>query len=271
MSGAGPTSLTHWEGEPTRVWAEVWGIPELEAHATLASTSRRARALAVAGAPPWTVVVSDGQTEGRGREGRRWTSEPGAGLWFSLTAPDGRAGLQLLPLRVGLAVVTVLRALGGAEDVGLKWPNDLWWRDRKLGGILCERDARGVVIGVGLNLRSPEGGGFGVPPVGLEELVGGRVARAPLLGALVARIRGLVQSGGARLSGDELDRLAAVDHLRGRAVRCDPGPGGIARGVTAQGGLRVETEQGVRTIHAGTVRPIGPPPRITREGGDGDA
>jgi len=254
-------ALAHWEGEPVRVWEELWSVPRLEALSSVDSTNVRARQLADDGAPVWTVVVTEEQTAGKGREGRSWRSESGQGLWFSLIGPRLRTSPGLLPLRVGSAVVAVLRTLGGGNAISLKWPNDVWWRDRKLGGILCERDATATVIGVGLNLQAPRTGDFTVPPVGLHEIVQGRLARGPLLGALVARIRSTVESGGARLSAAELERLEHFDCLRARAVRCDPGPGGIARGVGADGGLRIETGKGIRTVHAGTVRPIGPAPR----------
>jgi len=262
-------SLAHWEGEPVRIWEELWGVPAFEAWSTIGSTNARARQLAADGAPPWTVVTAEEQTAGRGREGRTWRSEPDRGLWFSLLAPELRSALALVPLRAGAAVVGVLRSLGGDPAVGLKWPNDLWWQDRKIGGILCERDAAGTVIGIGLNLRDPEVGDFSPRPAGLEEVVAGRIARAPLLGSLVASIRTHLERGGPRLDEGELVRLHRYDCLKDRAVRCEPGPGGIARGVGPDGGLRIETGTGVRTLHAGRVRPIGPPPRISNaQGGE---
>lgn len=268
MSAAPDVALSHWEGEPVPVWEELWGVPRVEAWHSLESTNSHARELAEGGAAPWTVVVADVQTSGRGREGRAWLSEEGRGLWFSLIAPNRESASGLAALRAGVAIAAVLRALGGTQSLGLKWPNDLWWQDRKLGGILCERSRAGTVIGVGINLRAPSDRSFRVPPVGLEEVVDGCVARGPLLGSLIAGIRIAHGRGGARLSASELERFDRYDCLRDRAVRCEPGPGGIARGVGPDGGLRIETGKGVRTVHAGTVRPVGPVTRRTADTAD---
>ncbi len=269
MTGSAGPGLSHWEGEPLHVWRDLWRVPDVEAWTSVGSTNARAREWAATGGAPWSLVVAEEQTAGRGREGRPWRSESGRGLWFSLIARDEGPATGLLALRVGLGVATVVRSLGGGASVGLKWPNDLWWQDRKLGGILCTRDSVATVIGVGLNLRSPEAGDYTVTPAGLDEVVEGRVARGPLLGALVASIRSCVEAGGARLSPVELERLRGCDCLRDRAVRCEPGPGGIARGVGPDGGLRIETGKGIRTVHAGTVRPIGPTSRsAARDAGE---
>ncbi len=263
------TRLTHWEGEPTRVWEEVWGIPGFEAWSSVDSTNERAREWALEGARPWSVVLAEAQRAGRGRAGRRWVSEAGRGLWFSLVVPQRRGALELMPLRTCVAVLDVLGGLLGLRDVGLKWPNDLWWQDRKLGGILCEKqvrgsDAGGAIVGVGLNLATPSGGEFDVSPVGLDALVPGPISRAQLLGGLVRRIRTTLEQGAPRLSVSELTRIAERDRLLNRVVRCTDGPGGIARGIGADGGLHVETEEGVRSVRTGSVRPVG---RIRESGG----
>ncbi|MDT8368445.1 MAG: biotin--[acetyl-CoA-carboxylase] ligase [Longimicrobiales bacterium] len=255
---------THWEGEPARVWAEVWGVPEVEAWTRLGSTNARARELIGEGeARPWTVVLADEQTHGRGREGRLWSSPPEGGLWFSVIVPVRAEAVGLLPLRTGVAVLGVLRGLRGLDDLGLKWPNDLWWRDRKAGGILCEGVGDHAIVGIGINTGTPADEAFDVRPVGLEEIVEGRVSRASLMGALVARLRGALAGGGARLTVEEMARLDALDQLRDRAVRCDPGPGGVARGFAPDGALRIETGRGIRSVYAGSVRPLGPKPRPT--------
>ena len=252
---------THWQGEPIATWESVWGVPGVEAWSSIDSTNLRARELVRGGARPWTVVIAEEQTAGRGRAGRPWASPAGEGIWFSVVTPASEGALLVLPLRVGAAVARVVRNLGGAEQVGLKWPNDLWWRDRKLGGILCEAVGERAVAGVGLNLHAPGGEGFDTRPVGLTEIVGDRVSPARLIGEFVSRMRIEVEGGAPRLSAREVEHLRECDILADRAVRCEPGPGGIARGVAPDGALRIETGRGERKLYAGTVRPIGPPPR----------
>ncbi|HKK94367.1 MAG TPA: biotin--[acetyl-CoA-carboxylase] ligase [Longimicrobiales bacterium] len=254
-------ALTHWQGEPVHVWADLWGVPAVEAWDVVGSTNDRARGWSLEGARPWSVVVADAQSAGRGRAGRRWVSASGHGLWFSVVLPDASGPPELVPLRTGLAVVQALRATLDAGEIGVKWPNDLWWRDRKLGGILCESRAGETVVGVGLNLRTPSVDLVDAAPVGLEEITGEAVPRARLLGALVRRLRDVLDRGGPRLSDAELRALAAHDRLRDRAVSWSEGPGGIARGVASDGSLELETDHGTRHIRSGSVRPI------AREGG----
>ncbi|MEK7823568.1 MAG: biotin--[acetyl-CoA-carboxylase] ligase [Candidatus Eisenbacteria bacterium] len=110
-----------------------------------------------AGTPDGTLVVTDAQPHGRGREGRAWHLAPGKGLALSLVLYQGcdRRQADTLPLLAGLALAHALEALG--VDATLKWPNDLLAEGRKLSGILCEsrRSPSGTdaaVIGVGVNV-----------------------------------------------------------------------------------------------------------------------
>ena len=116
------------------------------------------------------VLVAEEQTAGRGRLGRSWTSVPGASLTFSVllrpySVPAARRGW--LPLLTGVAVAGAVRAAAGVDAV-LKWPNDVLVGDRKLAGILAEQSPEGsaVVVGVGLNVATPEGA-LPVTPSGL--------------------------------------------------------------------------------------------------------
>src|SRR5690606_39038778 len=107
------------------------------------------------------VAIADHQHAGRGRRGRRWTVPPGAGLCLSVAArmSSDPGELHALPLAAGVAARRAISAACGVR-VALKWPNDLAWRDRKLGGILVERRSADaslahVVIGVGINVSVP--------------------------------------------------------------------------------------------------------------------
>ena len=106
------------------------------------------------------------QTAGRGRLGRQWVAQPGDCLTFSSACPlrldQIPGGGSALALAVGLSIAESIDAAFALRNVAspltqLKWPNDLWWRRRKLGGILIEAtqavgqpaNQRWVVIGVG--------------------------------------------------------------------------------------------------------------------------
>ena len=128
---------------------------------SLPSTNDAARALALEGAAHGTAVLAREQTRGRGTKGRSWHSAAGLGLYasFVLRGPGGGPvpAPHLVPLAAGLAASdAVLEA--AAVATALKWPNDVMFGGRKLGGVLSEAvtGAPGgdfVVVGVGLNVN----------------------------------------------------------------------------------------------------------------------
>jgi BirA family biotin operon repressor/biotin-[acetyl-CoA-carboxylase] ligase len=228
--------------------------PEVVHLARVGSTMDALHELAQAGAPAGTAVVAEVQESGRGSRGRVWAS-PHGGLWLSVLARPEETGLELLSLRVGLAVA---RALGHAmpgETIRLKWPNDLMLGERKAGGILCEARWHGgvaawVAIGVGLNVAN-------APQADLLHLATHLAAATPGLmpGPLAAPVIEAVRRAAARggpLGPDELHEIARLDWLYGRALEAPIA--GTADGVAADGALRVRTpEGGVTTVRAGTV------------------
>ncbi|MGE5406999.1 MAG: biotin--[acetyl-CoA-carboxylase] ligase, partial [Syntrophothermus sp.] len=118
------------------------------------STNARARELAAAGAPPGTVVTAAEQTEGRGRQGRRWVAPAGRALLYSAIVRPLGVRHALLPLAAPLAVCEAAEELAPGTPCRVKWPNDVWVGGRKLAGVLIEgRPQEGWgVVGVGLNL-----------------------------------------------------------------------------------------------------------------------
>jgi BirA family biotin operon repressor/biotin-[acetyl-CoA-carboxylase] ligase len=123
-----------------------------------ASTQEEAKRLAAQGYPPGSLVAADAQSAGRGRfPERRWESEAGKNLLFTIYLDASAAGLPGLPLRIGLALcaaVSDYAGLLGARFLSpprIKWPNDLLIGDRKAAGILCETGPAGVFTGIGLN------------------------------------------------------------------------------------------------------------------------
>jgi BirA family biotin operon repressor/biotin-[acetyl-CoA-carboxylase] ligase len=129
----------------------------------LDSTNRFALTQAEKGAPSGTTVAAVQQTGGRGRLGRDFSSPPG-GLYFSIILrPEIHSDrLGLLSLSAGLACTRVIEEVSGCSLM-LKWPNDLYLENRKLGGILCESAAYSVregrtpffVAGIGINVNTP--------------------------------------------------------------------------------------------------------------------
>jgi len=134
---------------------------KVDARESCESTNDCAAELARNGAEEGAVVIARAQTRGRGTKGRVWHSPPGAGLYMSVILWPVRTDLSPLPIAAGLGVRDGIFEAAGLQ-VGLKWPNDLVWGGRKLGGILCEAGASGsggrfAVVGIGLNLDQEEG------------------------------------------------------------------------------------------------------------------
>jgi BirA family biotin operon repressor/biotin-[acetyl-CoA-carboxylase] ligase len=199
------------------------------------STLDVAHQMAAEGAESGTVIVADAQTAGRGRMGRTWRSEKGAGIWLTaIERPRDASGLDVLSLRIGLALAPVLDAFADAP-IQLKWPNDLHVNGRKLAGILIEARWREgqpewVAIGVGINLR---------PPASALNAIGLRagVARDDVLGPVTAAIHEAAQQIGL-LTETELAAFATRDLAIGR--RCVEPVVGTVRGIDASGALLVD-------------------------------
>src|SRR5687768_15291413 len=138
------------------------GLAELHLFEVVGSTLDVAHGLGQSGSPAGTLVISDHQTRGRGRAGRRWASPARGGVWLTLLdRPSDATRLQVLTLRLGLAAAAVLDSFAG-EAVRVKWPNDLHVNGGKLAGLLVEARWRGssldwLAIGVGVNVVPPPG------------------------------------------------------------------------------------------------------------------
>ena len=222
-------------------------LPELDS--TNSELMRRAHA----GQLEPVLLVAERQTAGRGRLGRQWRSdgELGASLTFSLGLPLAPADWSGLSLAVGLSLAQSLH-----PDVRLKWPNDLWWQDRKLGGVLIETCSVGAkrhaVIGVGINIAAREAAGLAVAPAALGEVLPGVAAPAALQTLVLPLVRAVLRFA---QEGFEPLRPAfyARDALLGREVICSDGLTGAARGVDSTGALLVHTAHGVKKISSAEV------------------
>ncbi|UVT20913.1 MAG: biotin--[acetyl-CoA-carboxylase] ligase [Nitrospira sp.] len=137
----------------------------LYVHQDLPSTNKEAYALAQDGAAHGTVVVAESQSGGYGRHGRVWFSPPGLNIYCSVIVRQMGQNLSLsqwlswVPLVSALAVAEAIQQAVGVS-LALKWPNDLLFHERKIGGILCEgivplSNEPVVIIGIGLNVNSP--------------------------------------------------------------------------------------------------------------------
>ncbi|UCH24593.1 MAG: biotin--[acetyl-CoA-carboxylase] ligase [Trueperaceae bacterium] len=178
------------------------------------------------------VIRAHVQTQGRGRQGKVWSS-PAGGSYQTIGLRDSgtsRLRMPLVGLAIGAGLATTFKQAGA--QVGLKWPNDLYYKGKKIGGILTEYLQQHLLVGIGLNVsnRPPEGGasltGWELGEVGEIVLEGYRL--------------GL----GMFYSGEDITALwSEYDVLAGQPVviRYDSGViRGTARGICNDGRLKVE-------------------------------
>jgi BirA family transcriptional regulator, biotin operon repressor / biotin---[acetyl-CoA-carboxylase] ligase len=209
------------------------------------------------------ATLAELQNAGRGRQGRRWIAPFGASLALSLgwTFRDALGIDSSLSLAVGVAVCRALGGLG-ARGIRLKWPNDVWFEDRKLGGVLVETRMGGgtahVVVGVGLNLHlsaasrrqigtlagTLTGPLVDTPgPAALDAACSSPLSRNALAAALLTELLSMLPLFERHGFAAFRDEWRSLDALRGRAARvllAQDAVEGIARGVDEDGALLLE-------------------------------
>jgi BirA family biotin operon repressor/biotin-[acetyl-CoA-carboxylase] ligase len=145
------------------------------------STNNYAMACAAAGtASHGTLYFAHDQWAGKGQRGRTWTSKPGENIILSaVLEPVALVSSQAFALSasVALACHDLFSRYAGSETTRIKWPNDLYWGDRKAGGILIENSFRGdrwafAVAGIGININQTEFSGTARNPVSLRQITG---------------------------------------------------------------------------------------------------
>lgn len=239
--------MTQYDGLETDVLRERLGIPRAVVVDEIGSTMDLGHELAAEGAPAGTVVLADAQSAGRGRPGRSWRSERGAGIWLTvIERPADSLELDVLPLRVGIALAPALDAFAGGT-VSIKWPNDLYAGAGKLAGVLTEARWRGdnlewVAIGVGINVRAPA-----------EESAAGLIDGTRRLDVLSVAVPAIREAAGrrGRLTERELEVFAARDQAVGREC-VEPVVGRVC-GIDPSGALLVGLASGIVAVRSGSL------------------
>lgn len=162
----------------------------------------------------FTVVSTGFQTSGKGQRGNSWESEQGANLLFSIVLypdflPANRQFLlsQIISLAIKEALNTVI------ESISIKWPNDIYWNDRKICGILIENDLMGSamkksIVGVGLNVNQREFRSQAPNPVSLWQITGSEHA----LDSLLTKILQAAQASYAMIKKGNADSIIRQYH-----------------------------------------------------------
>ena len=237
----------------------------VEVYFEIDSTNRYLMDHAVRGGErPW-LCFAESQSAGRGRRGRYWASPFAGNLYFSLLwrFEPGADVLSGLSLVAGAAIAEALHGMG-VEGIGLKWPNDLFHRNHKLGGLLVEvsGEAAGpwdAVIGVGINIDMPRSTGRDIdqPWTDLNSATGRSLRRnrvaAAVVDAMLDALPLFEKHGFAPFRAlwtrydVALDRMVNLHGGNGRIET------GFARGVGEHGALLFERDGIVRSVTSGDI------------------
>lgn len=212
-----------------------------------------------------TVYVAGKQDQGKGRRGRRWES-PAGGLWFSFLLRPNLAVSQiaLLSLTFAVALAKSLKNLG---PVYIKWPNDIYYRDKKIAGILLEMSGEidstdYLIVGIGLNLNIKQAD-FPEPvapgATSLMEEGGKKIAANDMLIALLQELnryyQQFLQTG---FAGIRIEFKSLCMHLE-KEIEVVQGPKrihGINSDIGEMGNLIIESQDGQLSISTGDVRVV---------------
>ncbi|GAB4512742.1 MAG: bifunctional biotin--[acetyl-CoA-carboxylase] ligase/biotin operon repressor BirA [Sulfuricaulis sp.] len=211
-----------------------------------------------------TACVAEAQSGGRGRRGRSWVTTPYCNLMLSMAwrFPGGPDLVSGLSLAAGVALLGALEEYG-VSGVGLKWPNDVLWDNRKLAGLLVDvqGEAAGptlVILGVGINgyISPQDAAHIDQPWVDLQGITGATTDRNRLAALVMRHLLGMfhlfVAKGFAPFRGEWQER-----HLfHGRRVRLIQGEReftGTAEGIDETGGLIIRHARNRQVFHSGEV------------------
>ena len=179
-----PTTNSAQDEQPKRLF-----VPQTD------STNKQLRLhLSAAHLPERSVLHTDFQTAGRGQVGNTWESEAGKNLTFSVVLYPTSLAANRQFLISQIAALSVKETLDAYTDgISVKWPNDVYYKDQKICGMLVENDLCGAtllcsIIGIGLNLNQALFRSNAPNPVSLLQITGKETDRTEVLDSFLARL-----------------------------------------------------------------------------------
>jgi BirA family transcriptional regulator, biotin operon repressor / biotin---[acetyl-CoA-carboxylase] ligase len=235
----------------------------------LASTNASIHAHGRRGDPEGTIVLADEQTAGRGQADRVWISPPRCNLYVSVLLRPSIASTQapLISLLAAVALVDTLAQEGAV--CGIKWPNDILIRQRKVAGILTEMETyhdtvQFVVVGIGVNVNMTQEqlqeylGPIAETATSLRVSLGRELSREGLLAAFMGNLEDWYNrfiTHGATILQEAWEARSAMRGRRITAYTPEAPREGIAEGIDQGGRLRLRQDDGTLvTLTSATVR-----------------
>lgn len=232
--------------------ADLARPPQVEVRRVCESTNR----LAAHGNPP-RLCLAELQTRGHGRRGSAWTQPFASGLALSYAVVASMQRLDGLAVALAVSAVEALET-SGYRGLRLKWPNDLYLGEAKMGGLMVQAEGGAsprLVIGLGINVHAaPMVGGRAT--AALDEAVGPRMTRNALAIALTHALSEGLERFRSEGFAAFAPRYRRIDLLAGRRVRMHTPEGdvaGVVRGVGEIGEIAIETPAGLCHFAAGEV------------------
>ncbi len=208
------------------------------------------------------VCLSEEQTAGKGTKGRKWQSELGASLIYSVAYAfnDDVKDLSALSLAIGVIVQQSLETCG-FFDVRLKWPNDLQHQYKKLGGILIEVKKIGnsfhLVCGIGINVKNIlDAKTIDQAFTTLDQLSNQKISRNVIAAKLTEGLLNLFSQYPHKGFESWQEMWQSVHAYQDQKIRIMQPTGelsGVARGVDVDGALLLETDEGLQKIISADV------------------
>lgn len=212
------------------------------------------------------ICLAEEQTNGRGQTDKQWHSPPAQNIYLSFAFSHTQQLQQLegFSLVTGIATIKALAAFNFQYSLKIKWPNDIYYQDKKLGGILIETATHStqpthVVVGIGLNanITKAEKDCIDQPWTSLALISGEAQNRNTLISLIIEQFFShltLFEQAGLP---PFLDQWEQYDILRGKEVTLENAYGshnGIAAGVNARGQLLIKTPNGVSAHTSGNLK-----------------
>jgi len=201
---------------------------------------------------PQCIAITENQSQGRGQRNNLWQSNAAENLLFSVsisTSPS--CNLALIPIKVGIALKNTLNE-HGFDDVSLKWPNDIFYHNKKVGGILIEsmtqNDSVLLVIGVGLNINMPYTDDDPFIALKHDQLIN----RTPLLISSIKTIFECI-SNNEQKTVDAFNTAHLFHNTMIKFKNGDKISTGLCQGINQHGQLMIDTQRGLETHSTGSI------------------
>ena len=239
--------------------------PKIELFESIDSTSKYLKDNAIYDNGVFQVVIAKHQTSGYGRFMKRWDSEANGGLWMSIASSIKKINNpSTITLAIGAVIAETLKDIG-FKGIGIKWPNDLIYRMKKLGGILVESHAKdedltGIIIGVGINFTTPslslDTTRYNLQPTSLEIISSDSFDKSQLIASLIISIMYAIKEYDEYGFNPFYETYKKYDFLKGRNItveRNNDNLSGLNDGVYEDGSLVIVNEVGRHRIINGSI------------------